>query len=586
MSTQALYLPPVAKISRALNRKGHIRNRGGYHPPGSIPYADSLPPLEANNLNKYWPVFQQRVNPNFVANITRLSVQRDGSAFVNTVDKRLYYLPNVTPLSPGSSTTSSSVSVNLLLTPPMSPPPRSPNFLVSQDRCVPIHIVEFNGVDARSILVADNFFAVLSSTNEMFYICSNVYNYIKYRSANPVGNMHTLYKLDMPDIFQLMLCDGRQYILNKDDDVYELTFNPSTGRVYAYHFNELKKVAKIVCGSKHALALRFDGKLFGWLSNKEGQLGLRGVSHSDQPVELFPDCKFFDVAASREHTLLACANGEVWELGVRRGLKMDTDLKVVPIKHSVSGANLAIKAVMDHSRYSMAQTYDGTIYVWGHLTPFGFSRNEARPLPGVYRHLVDAYGQFAKNLATEANGLMLTLWYDRKFKPCDEAFQVNDQKTCDVTFKFAANLLGAHRRIIRARSPMIDNILTQSWRYHNHKFMVDDFDYACFARYVCYLYDGYVHNIDDLSVLPLLLFADRFAEKELFDDCIHYIETKLSGVGSYVCALYELADRHKLVALERRLRLYIVCNLNKFLCTSAWNLLDGKLKHFLLRHAN
>jgi hypothetical protein len=75
----------------------------------------------------------------------------------------------------------------------------------------------------------------------------------------------------------------------------------------------LSGVIAVAAGAEHSVALRWDGTVWAWGSNANGQLGTGSGAHS--PVRVRGQQGFVAIAAGRRHTVALKKNGQVWAWG-------------------------------------------------------------------------------------------------------------------------------------------------------------------------------------------------------------------------------------------------------------------------------
>ncbi|HHT9106839.1 MAG TPA: RCC1 domain-containing protein [Candidatus Wujingus californicus] len=151
--------------------------------------------------------------------------------------------------------------------------------------------------------------------------------------------------------------------------------------------SKLSGVTAIDCGGLHILALKFDGTVWGWGSNRYGQLGYGEGSigyHRTTPVEVCMElntayetlpvkssCKeqLSDITAisgGGSHSLALKSDGTVWAWGYNEYGQLgdgSTDyIKITPVQ--VSGLSDVI-AIAGGGFHSLALKSDGTVWAWG-----------------------------------------------------------------------------------------------------------------------------------------------------------------------------------------------------------------------------
>ena len=81
---------------------------------------------------------------------------------------------------------------------------------------------------------------------------------------------------------------------------------------------------EIACGQDHNLAIDSNGSMYGWGSNKYGQLGSgksekRKTIKTPQLLPVFCNYKAVHIALGQNHSLILTEDGNVWSMGWNTG---------------------------------------------------------------------------------------------------------------------------------------------------------------------------------------------------------------------------------------------------------------------------
>ena len=126
-------------------------------------------------------------------------------------------------------------------------------------------------------------------------------------------------------------------------------------------------VTQIACGQEHMLALRRDGTVWTWGSNKSGQLGVGDTEPRGRPTQVVGLAGVTRVRASGFGSIARLADGS-WRVWGRVGPPMQPGSWTPPSVPTVLPAALA--GVVDIAN-DIAALADGTVRTWGDNT-FGF----------------------------------------------------------------------------------------------------------------------------------------------------------------------------------------------------------------------
>ncbi len=124
---------------------------------------------------------------------------------------------------------------------------------------------------------------------------------------------------------------------------------------------------QVAAGQYHSLALRQDGKLWGWGNNSCGQVGNGGTTVGSVQTKpaLVAEEGFLDIAAGYQHSLALKSDGTVWTWGANDESQLGD---IGPGNHPVPKQipNLSGVVAIDCGDYfSLALKNDGTVWAWG-----------------------------------------------------------------------------------------------------------------------------------------------------------------------------------------------------------------------------
>ncbi|MBQ2662980.1 MAG: hypothetical protein IJG16_02410, partial [Clostridia bacterium] len=131
---------------------------------------------------------------------------------------------------------------------------------------------------------------------------------------------------------------------------------------------------KVSAGENHTMTLRYDGTLWGFGANDNGQLGIENYDSIDTPTQaIAPGRKFIDVAAGTDHTAAIASDGRMYvtgnndrhQLGMTLASGTKTyDFTYLPVTFDdpLSEKFVAVEA---GNGFTIAITNKGNVYGWG-----------------------------------------------------------------------------------------------------------------------------------------------------------------------------------------------------------------------------
>ncbi|TCK01387.1 UNVERIFIED_ORG: regulator of chromosome condensation (RCC1) repeat-containing protein [Anoxybacillus amylolyticus] len=137
----------------------------------------------------------------------------------------------------------------------------------------------------------------------------------------------TCYPLEIPDPVSVLALGGNSLILSRKGEVYALGCNAdgvlgyreSGTLVFQWSKKpvriELPPIRKIAGGGKRVIALSWDGKVYAWGRNEDGEVLCSRSPVVYRPLIVFDKERVVDVAAGERHAILLTENGKVYAWG-------------------------------------------------------------------------------------------------------------------------------------------------------------------------------------------------------------------------------------------------------------------------------
>ncbi len=132
----------------------------------------------------------------------------------------------------------------------------------------------------------------------------------------------------------------------------------------------LDEVIAIAAADMHSFALRADGTVWAWGRNAEGELGLGSVSEEHclciaTPTRITDLDSVVAIASGARHALALRQDGSVWAWGTNRAGQLG-DGTQLPRPAPVQVPNLTeVTAIAAGAGHSLALRADGTLWAWG-----------------------------------------------------------------------------------------------------------------------------------------------------------------------------------------------------------------------------
>ena len=192
----------------------------------------------------------------------------------------------------------------------------------------------------------------------------------------------------------------------------ELGDGTTTGSEFPVQANGLAGVSATSGGGSHSLAVKNDGTVWAWGFNADGELGTGTITNSSVPAPVNSLTSMTAVAAGARHSLALKGDGTVWAWGYNADGELGdggTTNSLAPVQ--VSGLT-GITAIAAGALHSVALKSNGTVWAWGNNADGalgnGTTTNSSVPVqvPGLTGVIAIAAGG-SHTLAVKSDG---TVW--------------------------------------------------------------------------------------------------------------------------------------------------------------------------------
>lgn len=147
--------------------------------------------------------------------------------------------------------------------------------------------------------------------------------------------------------------------------------------------SSLSNLLAIAAGPQHALAVGSNGTVWAWGMNSDGRLGNGTSVNTSNPVVVSTITNAITVAAGATHSLAALSDGRVMAWGANNAGQLGTGNTISTNKPVVVDSFTNVIAVAAGTNYSLALTASGDVWAWGtnNLGQLGLGNNTSQTTP-------------------------------------------------------------------------------------------------------------------------------------------------------------------------------------------------------------
>ncbi|OXB77217.1 UNVERIFIED_CONTAM: hypothetical protein H355_012584 [Colinus virginianus] len=343
----------------------------------------------------------------------------------------------------------------------------------------------------------------------------------------------------------------------------------------------LKKVVEVACGSHHSMALSFDGDVYGWGYNGNGQLGLGNNGNQLTPcrVAALQGVCVFQIACGYAHTLALTDEGLLYAWGANTYGQLGNGNKsnqLSPLQIMMEKERVVEIAACHSAHTSAAKTQSGQVYMWGQC------RGQSVVLPHL-THFACTDDVFAC-FATPAVMWRLLSVEQEDFLTVAESLkkEFDSPETSDLKFRVDGKYIHVHKAVLKIRCEHFRTMFQSYWNEDMKEVIeIDQFSYPVYRAFLEYLYTDSV-DLPPEDAIGLLDLATSYCENRLKKLCQHIIKRGITVENAF--SLLSAAVRYDAEDLEDFCFKFCVNHLTEVTQTTAFWQMDGPLlKEFIAK---
>lgn len=147
--------------------------------------------------------------------------------------------------------------------------------------------------------------------------------------------------------------------------------------------SSLSNMLAIAAGPQHSLAVSSNGAVWAWGTNFDGRLGSGNFTSASNPVAVATITNAIAVAAGATHSLAALSDGRVMAWGANGAGQLGIGNNISTNKPVVVDSFTNVIAVAAGTNFSLALTASGDVWAWGtnNLGQLGLGNNTSQTVP-------------------------------------------------------------------------------------------------------------------------------------------------------------------------------------------------------------
>ena len=142
-------------------------------------------------------------------------------------------------------------------------------------------------------------------------------------------------------------------------------------------------------GAEHSLALRSDGTVFAWGSDRDGQLGQGRQTFESRPGLVARLSGVKAIGIGPNHSLAVGSDGKLWTWGSNASGELGDDSTAYRSEPIQARGISRVRTACGGDGFSAALDQDGAVWTWGFPVTLGTGLQEAKRVPAMIPELSD-----------------------------------------------------------------------------------------------------------------------------------------------------------------------------------------------------
>ena len=486
----------------------------------------------------------------------------------------------------------------------------------------PTLIEELCHKDIKKVMFGYEYMVALTESNELYTgglceygRCGNGRNDRAYCKPRKIfveyyGDFHSVVDFSCGQYYTVLLTD-KQHVFTfgsfKSDGSYPL-LTPTR-----IDFFNIERIKSISCGLWHALALSQTGNVYCWGSNYMGQLGLNHTNDEYYPklVRMPNRVPVKQIACGRDFSLLLTYDGTIYSFGSNKQGQLGLN-NIKEVQNKILPTLIETKSkfteIFAFGLQSFAKNESNIIEIWGQNNVWENIPFPQQTKAGSFQEAIIHYSQYPFIIEPIIlNNVSKVMPSDRVMETMKRFF--NNKENFDFKIKIRFNdkfdetdkecpkskLNNGHRLHFLSDDPNdgYDIIYCHKWvieencdflkkmfanlksNTESKELEIKGYSYETFFHFIQYLYTDSIETKDIKLLNELLLLSDKFSEEELKTRCVSEIKPLLDVEN--VCQFYSSAITNRSSELEEYCFKFMFTYIKSIIDTEGYDKLDAKI---------